>query len=142
MFTLPDRESYARPVVDCSDDPGKTEQSHKEEVDINKIIKKHGMDMIAKTANVQALTFDDNPNNDFQETMDMIVRARESFESLPSQVRKEFGHDLPRFMDFVRDAKNADRMVELGLAERPPEVVPEPPIEVTVVNSGETPPAE
>jgi phage internal scaffolding protein len=142
MFKLEGRDTYSRPVIDCTEDPGKTEQSHKQEVDINQIIKKHGMDMIAKTAKVQQLQYDDNPNNDFQETMDMIVKARESFESLPSLVRKEFGNDVARFMDFVRNPDNGQRMIDLGLAERPPEVVPESPVEVVVVQSGETPPAE
>lgn len=132
-----------RVVIDCSNDETKTEQSHKDEVDINAIVRRHGMDMIAKTSKVVALEYDENPDNNFEETMNMIAKAQSSFESLPHQVRKEFDNNPARFMDFVQNPNNADRMIELGLASKPVEIAPEAPIEVIITNpnGGETPPA-
>lgn len=118
-----------------------TEQHHKDEVNINNIIKRHGLDMIAKTASVIQMQFDENPNNDFTEVMTMMVKAKDSFESLPSKIRKEFDNDPAKFVDFVRNPDNAEQMYDLGLAERPQEPKP---IEVVVTNPppAEAPPAE
>lgn len=142
MFDLQHKERYAGAVIDCSDDPGKTEQSHKAEVDINAIIKKHGIDMIAKTSKVIQLKYDDNPDNDFQETMNMLIKANQSFESLPSQIRRRFANDPAQFMDFVHNKDNQEEMYNMGLADRPEPEEESNPIEVTIVNEGVTPSEE
>lgn len=109
-------------VLDCSNDPLITEQSHKSEVDINNIIRRHGVDMIAKAAALQApnMRFDDVTGNDFQEAMNIILKAEDSFNQLPSKIRKEFNNNPAEFLDFVQNPDNKDRMIELGLAEAPP----------------------
>lgn len=115
----------------------RVEQHHKDEVDINNIIRRHGLDLIAKTAQMQQFQYDDNPNNDFQEIMNAVLKASDSFESLPSQIRKQFDNNPAQFMDFIYNPENADKMVEMGLANPPPP--PTEPIQVTVTNQ-ETPP--
>lgn len=122
-----------RVVVDCSGDKPITEQSHKAEADINNIVKRHGMDLIAKTALLksQEYRFDDIPGNDFQEAMFLVKKGQDTFDSLPSQIRKEFDNNPAKFMDFVQNPDNQDRMVELGLAQRPPTI---DPVEVVVTN--------
>lgn len=129
-----------RVVLDCSNDEPITEQNHAAEVDINNIIKRHGMDMIQKTTQLQGVEFqfDDVTGNDFQEAMQKITKAQQTFDSLPSQIRKEFDNNPAQFMDFVHNPENQDRMIELGLAERRPV---DQPIEVVVTNPNpETPP--
>lgn len=126
-------------VIDCSDDEPITEQSHKSEVDINNIIRRHGTDMIQKTAMLQSQTFqfDDVTGNDFQEAMFKINKAQESFDSLPSQIRKRFDNNPAVFLDYVQNPDNLAEMRDLGLAQRLPD--PAQPIEVVVTNP-ETPP--
>ena len=125
------RQQYTQP----DDEIIRVEQSHKDEVNINNIIKRHGMDLIAKTAALQQFTYDNNPNNDFQETMNAILKAKESFASIPSEIRKRFDNSPAKFMDFIHNPDNKDELVELGLAQR----VPEPPIvQVEVVNQQTT----
>lgn len=126
--------------IDCSADEPITEQAHKDSADINKIIAKHGMDMIQKTAmlNQSEYQFDDIPGNDFQEAMNIVTKASQSFESLPSQIRSEFNNNPALFLDFVQNPKNIDRMVSLGLASAPPPVVPTEPMQVTIVNPATT----
>lgn len=119
------------------DEPVLTEQSHKDEVNINNIVKRHGMDLIQKTAALQEFVFDDNPNNDFQEMMNMMLNAEKSFSSIPSEIRKHFDHDAAKFMDFVRNEENRDQLIEWGLAKAPEEIQP---VEVVVMNPPETPP--
>jgi len=115
----------------------RVEQSHKDEVNINNIVKRHGMDLIAKTAALQQFKFDNNPNNDFQETMNMMLKAKESFSSIPSEIRKQFDHDPAKFMDFIHNEQNQQQLIDWGLAKAPE--TPQP-IEVVVTNQPETPP--
>ena len=132
-------------VIDCSNDEPLTEQHHKKDVDINQIIKKHGMDMIAQTSLLQSreFQFDDVTGNDFQEAMEISAKAEQSFNSLPSQIRKKFDNSPAQFLDFVQNPSNQDAMIELGLAQR---IEVPPPIAVTVTNeptaqtNPETPP--
>jgi len=121
------------------DEEIRVEQNHKDEVNINNIVKRHGLDLIAKTAAMQTFTFDDNPNNDFQETMNAILKAKDSFASIPSEIRKRFDNSPAKFLDFVRNPENKDELVNLGLAQRPPET---PIVQVQVMNPqpAETPP--
>lgn len=129
-----------RTVLDCSGDDIIVEQNHKQEVDINNIIRRHGIDMIAKTAAMSQPQYimDENPNNDFQEAMLIVAKARESFESMPSHIRKRFSNSPAEYLDFVQNPQNKDELIKLGLATEPPK--PADPIEVRVINP-ETPPA-
>lgn len=115
------------------------EQSHKSEVDINNIVKKHGADLIGKIAALQQWTYDDVTGNDFQESMNALIKARDTFADVPSDIRKQFDNDPAKFMDFVYNPDNKDKLVEMGLAHAEPVVEP---IEVVVANPVETPPVE
>lgn len=131
-------------VCDCSKDEPITEQQHVKEVDINRIVKKYGMDMIQKTNLLmsQDFQFDDVAGNDFQEAMFKVTQAQQHFDSLPAEIRKKFDNSPAQFLDFVQNPSNADQLVDMGLAVRQPEPVP---IQVEVTNptptSSETPPA-
>lgn len=131
-----------RVVIDCQKaiEEGKeeilVEQSHKSEVDINVIIRKHGMDMIQKTAllNAPNMQWDDVTGNDFQEAMFKVTKAQETFDQLPSELRKKFDFNPAKFLDFVQNPDNKEKMVEYGLANAP---VPEPVQKVEVINNVE-----
>lgn len=114
------------------------EQSHKDMVDINNIVKRHGVDMIAKVAALQEWRYDDVTGNDFQESMNAILRAKDTFNSVPSEIRKQFDNDPAKFMDFVHNPDNQEELVNMGLAN-PPAREPEP-VAVVVTNPPETPP--
>ena len=70
--------------VTPEDEEVRVEQSHKAEVDINNIVKRAGnMELIAKVSALQQFTYDDVTNNDFQETMNAIIKARDTFDMVP-----------------------------------------------------------
>lgn len=120
--------------LDCSGDTEITEQAHKDDVNINNIIKRHGMDLIQRTAQLQQGVYltDDDPTNDFQEAMNIVTKAQQDFEAMPSQIRKKFNNNPAEFLDYVQNSANVDSLVEMGLAQRVP---PKPaPIEVTIQN--------
>jgi phage internal scaffolding protein len=132
-----------RSALDCQQaikdgEEVRVEQSHKDEVNINNIIKKHGADLVSQVAQLQEWQFDDVVGNDFQESMNAIIKARDTFEKVPSKIRKEFDNDPAKFMDFVYNPDNQDKLVEMGLAEKTPVMEP---LQVTVV-SPEPPPTE
>lgn len=129
--------------LDCSNDEPITEQHHLAEVNINAIIKRHGMDIIQKTALLrsQEFQFDDVTGNDFQEAMLKITKAQETFESLPSALRKKFDNNPAQYLDFVQNPENIEELYSMGLAQRPPK---EEPVQVVVTNpptDPETPPS-
>lgn len=123
----------------------RVEQAHKDEVDINVIVQRHGHDMelIAKTAALTQFVYDDVSDNDFEETMNLMIRAKDTFSNVPSKIRAQFDNNPAKFMDFVHNPENSDKLVEMGLAN-PPEPAPEP-VQVAVVSqppeTTETPPA-
>lgn len=115
----------------------RVEQSHKDEVNINNIVKRHGADLIAKTASLVQLRYDDVTTNDFQETMQLIVKGNETFMSLPHEVREEFRNDPARYMDYIRNPENKQDLIDRGWMIGPePE---EPPVQVVITNPEETP---
>jgi len=119
------------------DEVTRVEQAHRDEVNINNIVKRHGVDLIAKTAALQQFTYDNNPNNDFQETMNAILKAQDSFESVPSEIRKQFDNNPAKFMDFIHNGDNQQQLIDWGLAKAPE--TPQP-VQVVVTNQPETPP--
>ena len=130
---------YTKAVIDCSNDDIIVEQSHKDEVNINNIVKRHGIDMLQKIAAMQQPQWDNNPSNDFQESMEIVTKAQQTFEQLSSDVRKKFNNNPAEFMDYVQNPENQNGLISLGLASRIPETLP---IQVEVTNQpvSETPP--
>lgn len=128
-----------RVTVDCSNDPVLVEQHHVAEVDINAIVRKHGIDKIQATAalyQTPEFEFDAVTGNDFQEAMMILTKAQDSFDHLPHEVRDRFDNNPAKFLDFVQNPDNLTEMQDMGLAQRDPV---QQPIEVIVTNP-ETPP--
>lgn len=97
-----------------------TKQSHSDETDINLIMAK-----FQKTGLINHVKeggrYEDLPSDlDYHTSMNLILRAQESFERLPSSIRAEFANDPERFLSFVENPDNVDRMAELGLINPPP----------------------
>jgi phage internal scaffolding protein len=113
-------------------EPSRTKQSFRDECDINLVMKRaNGVDLSKATTPPQFGDFASAP--DFMEAQNVIVRAREHFESLPSAVRERFGNDPAKLLAFIGDKNNKDEVIRLGLATAPPKVEPKPPVKVEVV---------
>lgn len=128
-----------RVTIDCQKaiEEGKdiirTEQNHKDEVNINNIIRRHGIDLIQQVATMQApaMQWDDVTGNDFQEAMFKVTKAQQTFDQLPSDIRKKFDNNPAVFLDYVQNPDNVDSMIDMGLAIRKPE---QPTVNVKVTN--------
>lgn len=110
--------------VSASDDPddvlyfARTQQHFKEECDVNLIMKR-----FERTGVLDHLSqfegkygdFLDVPQ-DYHSAVNQVIAAQDMFMTLPGAVRALFENDPGKFLAFVDDPANHDRMVELGLA--------------------------
>lgn len=93
-----------------------TQQSFKDDADINVIAKRWGItgevpDMVYRP------TIDEFVDiMDYRSALDAIMRADEAFAALPAEVRSRFDNDPAKFVDFTSDEKNLDEMRKMGLA--------------------------
>lgn len=94
-----------------------TKQSFADESEINKIMAKY-----EKTGLIDHVRnhsgYSDMPQPlDYQEALQLTIEAQLSFDALPANVRREFDNDPFKFLTFVEDPDNVERMAELGLLE-------------------------
>jgi phage internal scaffolding protein len=118
--------------------PSRTDQSAKEECDINNIVDQYMATGLITHLNANSPQYGDATGIDFQNSMELILHAQEQFGELPSDVRKYFNNDPGAFLDFAQDPSNHETLVELGLATPRPETaqtaspeVSEPPPETS-----------
>lgn len=105
-----------------------TEQSHKQDCDINHIVAKYqGDELRALMKQRPEIYRDISEPLDLQTALNMVNNANAQFASLPSRVRREFANDPVEFLAFATNPQNAQRMVELGLATKRPTKEPEAP---------------
>jgi len=106
------------PGISCQD-PSLAQQSAKDECDINNIIKKHrttGLPLPTKTP-----VYGDFSNvEDYQSSLNAIHFAQQSFNGLPSELRKRFANDPGAFIEFAQDPRNGKELIDLGLASLSP----------------------
>lgn len=110
-------------------DASLTQQHLKDECDINNIIKKYQVTGELPEpkkgfyADVSALP-------DYQKALEIIESAKESFNSLPANVRGQFMNDPGTMLNWLSDPQNTERAIELGLVEKPvSQAKPEPKID-------------
>ena len=104
------------------DEPSLTQQSAKDECDINVIVDraKRGADLSQLTRKPIYGDFTAIPS--FRESLNLINAARDSFMALDANVRKRFNNDPAAFIEFLSDERNREEAVRMGLVN-----VPEPP---------------
>lgn len=119
--------------------PSRTKQAHKDECDINIILKKYIKNGILTHVAAYGGTYLDLPNEvDYQSCLNFVIRAQSAFEQLPAHVRNRFNNDPAQFLKFAENAENREEMVKMGLMKPPPE--PEAPAEApSSVETTETP---
>lgn len=112
------RGKDARPRVGLHcPEPSRTKQSMTAECDINNILKKYQKTgMITHLNRYQGQYGDFTQGFDFHESLNRVQKAKEMFMTIPATIRTQFDNDPGKFLEFVSDAKNADKLVEMGLA--------------------------
>lgn len=102
--------------------PSRTQQSFKDECDVNKIMKKFkkvmGSDYLSRYNGIVGGQFGDFSSvTDYRTAIEQVSAAKDVFGALPAIIRKRFDHDPATFLDFCHDPKNIDELKSLGLTK-------------------------
>lgn len=112
-------------------EPTRTEQHHKDNVEINNILRRYEQTGILEHQNQYEGSYADLSPLDFQEYQNKIASAWSMFEALPATVRARFSNDPAQFLAFVQDPANTDEALRLGLGTRRTAEITEAPRKVT-----------
>ena len=97
----------------------RTEQCHRDECDINKIIAKYDRTGVLNHVNDFEARYEDLTGLDYQTMLNTVANANSMFEGLPSEIRNQFANDPANFISFMDDENNNEQMYEMGLKQRP-----------------------
>lgn len=100
-------------------EPGsRTKKAMKDECDVNKIMKKYKTTgLITHVNQTKAQWGDFSDASDYQQALNSLINAQESFERLPAVVRKRFDNDPGKLLAFLDDESNNEEAIKLGLKE-------------------------
>lgn len=99
--------------------PGRTQQHHAPDTDINLIVKRYMQTGILPQTALQPL-YGDFESLTFHEAQNKIRQAQEAFMLLPPQIRSRFDNDPGKFVEFASEEENYDELVRLKLRDPKP----------------------
>lgn len=97
------------------EDKSLAQQHTKDEVDINNIVATFTRTGMLPQHTMPPLQDDFHKIGSFQDALDLVVAARESFQAMPAEIRNRFQNDPARFVDFCSNPDNRPEMRKLGL---------------------------
>lgn len=110
------RPNGSKKVTTTFEKPSKTDQSWKEDCDVNNIIRKFlKTGTITHVNNKKSAYADVSEIPDLLEAVLQIKDAQDIFDGLPSDIRKRFNNSPLDMVDFLQNEKNRDEAIELGL---------------------------
>lgn len=92
-----------------------TEQAHKNQCDINKIVARFDRDGIITHVSKFEGRFGDLSGTDFKQMQDQVAGAKTMFEALPSGLRARFDNDPVNLLSFMDDEENRQEAIDLGM---------------------------
>lgn len=102
-----------------NDEPDMAKQSMKDECNINNIVARFQRTGVVDHLNKHGPNYGFADSITLHESMEIVRKAQEMFDDLPSEIRKRFVNDPAAFLDFVQNPENQDEAVRLGLAVKP-----------------------
>jgi len=93
--------------------PSRTQQSFKDETDINNIMRKYQKTGLIDHVNEHGATYGDQPYaDDYHSAMNLVADTNSMFEELPSSVRADFDNDPSKFLDYVADEERRETLLK------------------------------
>lgn len=92
-----------------------TEQAHKEQCDVNEIIRRYDKTGLITHVSKFEAQFGDLDGTDFKQAQDLVINAKRQFDELPSKIRNRFENDPGQLLAFMADPENRNEAIELGL---------------------------
>jgi len=120
-------------ALDCGEECI-VQQHHRDEVDVNTIVRRFGLTGALPTSSRAPFYGDFTGITDYESALDAIERAEAGFMALPAELREEYGNDPARFLAEAGNLKE-EGLDALDARLRAPE---EPP----AVDSPVVPPSE
>lgn len=104
--------------------PSKTDQSQKDECDVNVIITNYVNSGILRHTNPNPPVFGDFTKvpSDYGEALALIQKSEDEFMQLPSEVREKFDNKPANLIKFLQDETKKDEAIKLGLINEPVKV--------------------
>lgn len=118
MKKIETRANGTKRVYTVNEEPSKTDQSFKDEVNVNNIISKFNKTgQISHLAKKQGMYADLSTIEDLHTSLTQVVQAQEAFDSLPAELRRRFGNSPVEMVNFLQDPANDQEAVKLGLKQ-------------------------
>jgi len=96
-----------------------TEQSHKDECDINLILAQFMETGLMPNMKNNKPQYGDVSEIDFQDIQNQLANAKTLFEELPEHVKDQFDNEPFKFLQFAENPENNKALVKMGLANAP-----------------------
>ena len=121
-------------AIECKG--GLTEQNHRDACDVHHIVRKYDQTGLIQHVNTAVAQYGDFTEvNEYQESLNTVIRAQDAFDQLPAKIRAKFNNDPGEFFEFATNPANLQEMVDLGLAEK---MADPQPMKVEVINKDES----
>ncbi len=92
-----------------------TEQSHKNQCDINRIVQRYNKTGVISHMNKIEGKYGDMSGADFKTMMDITSGVRSKFAALPAKIRNRFENEPEKLLEFFENPENRNEAIELGL---------------------------
>lgn len=102
-----------------NEEPTRTDQTQKEQCDIKNIMKKYNNNLNAVKPLERGTYADLTQLPTYQQSLHILRDAQNSFDSLPSNIRKRFSNDPQEMISFLADPNNNEEAHKLGLKIKP-----------------------
>lgn len=100
-------------AIECLD-KSLAQQHMVDDTDINKLMEKYTITGELPQVQAPPLQGDFTEVMTYQESLNLMIRARQSFDALPAKVRARFDHDPGEFVNFMSDEGNRDEIRKMG----------------------------
>jgi len=111
------RPNGTRRVQTVNGLPSRTQKQHKDQVNVNNIMKK-----FKKTGSIthlrnakEGVYADLTQITDYAESLMQIKKADEAFLSIPSEIRNKFQNNPANLISYLKDPKNTEEAIKHGL---------------------------
>lgn len=92
-----------------------TEQHHKDQCDVNKIIKKYDKTGLIDHVSKLEARYGDMTGADFKSAMDLVTNVQSEFDQFPAEIRKRFDNSPEKYLAFMENPENRKQAIDLGL---------------------------
>jgi len=113
------------------------EQQHANDQNINTIMRKMRTQGILPSLKEGGQYGNFTNAQDFQIAQNKIIEAKNDFNRLPAELRKQFDNEPYNLLIYLEDPENREEAIQNGLL--PPDPIKEPPKKITAQKAVETP---